>query len=91
MVVFHNCRVACNWHSLDPCPEAALHWEESADTEAEELVCFALAVVLHMATNERAAVHRATTLVWEYFHKDLAVSGDVADQGCFFQVLVDKK
>jgi hypothetical protein len=90
VVVLHNCRAACNWHSLDSCPEAALHWEESADTEAAELVCFALAV-LHMATNERAVVHRAMTLAWEYFHTDLAVSGDVAEQGCFFQVLVDKK
>jgi hypothetical protein len=67
-----------------------LRWEDSADIEAEELVYFVLAV-LHRATNERAAVHRAMKPAWEYFHMDLAVSGDGTDQGCFFQVLVDKK
>jgi hypothetical protein len=76
---------------LDSYPKAALHWVDSADTEAAELACFALAVALHTATNERAAVHRVMKLAWEYFHTGLAVSGDVADQGCFFQVLVDRK
>jgi hypothetical protein len=94
VVVLHSCRAAAvyNRHSLGSCREAALHWEESADTEAAELAYFALAVALHMATNEAAAaVHRAMTFAWEYFHTDLAVSGGVSAQGCFFQVLVGRK
>lgn len=93
VVVHRNCRAAAvyNRHSLGSCREAALHWEESAGTEVEELAYFAL-VVHHTATNEAAvAVHRAMTFVWEYFHTDLAVSGGVSAQGYFFQVLVDRK